>query len=69
MSNTEKQAIILTLLILIPMLLTFGSLSLWWFCRRRRLTYFNEVVYLEIIIKLVIINCKFSVNKININFV
>ncbi|KAL6446082.1 hypothetical protein ACFW04_001024 [Cataglyphis niger] len=47
MSNTEKQAIILTLLILIPMLLTFGSLSLWWFCRRRRLTYFNEVPTLE----------------------
>lgn len=45
--NTEKQAITLTLLILIPMLLTFGSLSLWWFCRRRRLTYFNEVPTLE----------------------
>ncbi|GAB1859890.1 Serine/threonine-protein kinase receptor [Camponotus japonicus] len=46
-SNTEKQAITLTLLILIPMLLTFGSLSLWWFCRRQRLMYFNEIPTLE----------------------
>ncbi|XP_072759154.1 activin receptor type-2A [Anoplolepis gracilipes] len=46
-ANTEKQAITLTLLILIPMLLTLSSLSLWWFCRRRRLTYFNEIPTLE----------------------
>jgi len=43
--DTKQQAITLALLIAIPMLLTISSFSFWWLYRRRKLGYFNEVIF------------------------
>lgn len=44
-SDAKQQAITLALLIAIPMLLTISLFSFWWLYRRRKLGYFNEVVF------------------------
>jgi len=45
MPNAKQQAITLALLIAIPILLTISLFSFWWLYRRRKLGYFNEVVF------------------------